>query len=123
MPDTMSTFFFWYRHTFQILAVRNEQKEKEVSLDALKQVWIDVSLASPTLTLSMKFTGRTSERGCVPNVYLPPQRWQVANILLIISDIKCYTTRRHCRFIAVFLQFGLDTSYHSKVAQSQHRAH
>ena len=52
----------------------------------------------------MELTGRTSECECVPNVYLPPQRWQVAKKKnCYLSSIKCYDIRRHCSFTAILI--------------------
>ena len=68
-------------------AARDERKEKEVSLEALKQVEQGYCFTSPELVSSMNLTGRTSKRERGPNVYLPPQRWQVANIHL---SFLCY---------------------------------
>ena len=95
-------------------AARDERIEKEVSLDALKQVEMGADFSSPEFISFMNLTGRTSECKCGSNVYLPSQRWQVANINFIIS--QSLMLHRHCHFTAVIIRFGPDISYLSKVA-------
>jgi hypothetical protein len=66
-----------------VQAARDKRKEKEVSLDALKQVEMECCFfTSPELCVIYEFD-RENERG--PNVYLPPPRWQVANLSFILS--------------------------------------
>ena len=70
------------------------------------------------LVSSMNLTGRTSERERGPNVYLPPQRWQVTNIHIsfFLLVLNVYATDRHCHFTAVRVRFETYSSHLSKVA-------
>ena len=97
-------------------AARDERIEKEVSLDALKQVEMDAILPHKNLCHPWIWQGERVNVNVVPMFIFLLRDGKSQIYIYFFSVIKCYAPDRHCRFTAVHIQFEPDTSYLSKVA-------